>query len=155
MSLGYKAKLLVRPVVTAPPFMTVKEAAHLMSAHRIGCVVVTYQGAIEGIFTERDVLFRVVEAGKDPATTQLSEVMTARVLSVEADQPLEKVFELLSESKFRHVPITEGGKLIGMISLTDMARVLREALREDAYLMSFVTYLQYKHGSGARDSRPT
>ena len=140
--MAYTAKLLARSVVTVTPSSTVYEAARLMKANKIGCVVVVDGKMIAGIFTERDLLNRVVAEDWNPRETQVSKVMTTQVVSLDCAEPLEKVFEFLSRQRFRHLPVTEKGSLLGIISLTDLAGILREAFLEPKYLQYFVSSLE-------------
>ena len=107
-----------RPV-TAPAGMSVREAARVMKQHRIGAIMVVEGGILAGIFTERDALNRVVAEGRDVQTTTLADVMTTnpRVLSPNAS--FTAALELMHEGRFRHVPVVEDGRPIGMISVRD------------------------------------
>lgn len=136
------AKLLIRDVVTAAAKDTVAAAAKTMKKNHIGCVIVTEGGRPAGIFTERDLLNKVVAEGLDTKTTPLSKVMTPNPVTIDSSEPLDKVFATLAQRRFRHVPITEAGRLVGIVSLSDLAGVLREVYREDRYLQYFVDYLE-------------
>ena len=147
--MAHTAKLLVRDVVTATKTDTVLDAARKMKKARIGCVAITEGRKLTGIFTERDLLNRVVAEGLDPAKTPVSQVMTANPVSVDAAQPLDRVFAALADRRFRHLPITDAGSLVGIVSLTDLATVLKEVYREDRYLQYFVDFLESKSPSSA------
>lgn len=108
-----------RPLVIGAPSMTVYDAAVAMRAKGIGSVLVEEAGRLTGIFTERDLLNRVVAAGKDPAATTLSEVMTKDVVGMEGDKPLSHALHLMQQHNFRHVPVLAQGKPIGMVSARD------------------------------------
>lgn len=112
-----------------------------MRQNSIGCVPVAAGGKLLGMFTERDVVNRVVSQGVDPETTEVQALMTDNPVSIESNMPLKKVFELLAQKRFRHVPITEDGVLVGIISLSDLAGVLTEAFKEQKYLQFFLDYL--------------
>ncbi len=106
---------------------SVLEAAEKMNERRIGCVVVMHQGKIVGIFTERDILNRIVAAQKDPALTKVSEVMTAKVAVCSPDTPLESCRAAMSRNKMRHLPVVDGDRLVGMLSSGDLlAREIQE-----------------------------
>lgn len=108
-------------VVTIAPTATVLEAAQLMTARGIGGLVVPDgAGGAGGIFTERDVLRRVVNDGRDPATTRVSEVMTAPVLTVSPDTPLDECRRLFTGRRIRHLPVVEGGALTGVVTSGDL-----------------------------------
>jgi len=99
--------------------MTIHDAAVAMRAKGVGSVVIESQGGLAGIFTERDLLNRVVAAGRDPASTTLGEVMTTDVVGLEGDKPLSYALHLMHQNNFRHVPVLQQGKPIGMVSARD------------------------------------
>lgn len=106
-------------ILTAPASTTVVEAARLMKNNGFGALLVVDEGRLVGIFTERDVLFRVVAEGRDPATTSLSEVMTRNPQTIHPDRPFGHALHLMHEGGFRHVPVTEHGQVVGMVSARD------------------------------------
>jgi CBS domain-containing protein len=106
-------------ILTVPGETTVREAAQLMKKMRVGAAMVIAKHKLIGIFTERDALFRVLAGGKDPATTQLSDVMTAKPQTVTADHQFGYALHLMYEGGFRHVPVVENGRPIGMVSARD------------------------------------
>ena len=108
---------------------TVLEAARFMMEHSIGAVPVLREGELAGIFSERDVMNRVVAAGRMPGTTKVSEVMTANPRSVALDETIENCLFLMREFGFRHIPICEGKKLKGLVSLRDIMLRKREPVR--------------------------
>jgi CBS domain-containing protein len=99
---------------------TVLEAARFMSEHNIGAVPVLADGELIGMFTERDLMRRVVAAGRSPAVTRVSEVMTARPRTVSLEETVEECLFLMREHGFRHLPVCEGKKLKGLLSLRDL-----------------------------------
>ena len=104
-------------VVSALADTTVRAAAITMAKHKIGAIlVVDDQGRLAGLFTERDVLNRVVAQGLDPDSTQLSAVMTADLQTATPDKPLAHALHMMFEGGFRHVPVVEDGRPIGMVS---------------------------------------
>ena len=104
-------------VVSAPASTTVRSAAITMSEHRIGAIlVVDGEGQLTGLFTERDVLNRVVAQGLDPDSTRLTAVMTADLQTASPDKPLAHALHMMFEGGFRHVPVVEDGRPIGMVS---------------------------------------
>jgi CBS domain-containing protein len=108
-------------VHTIPSTQTVLEATQLMNDRRIGGVVVMEQGKLVGMFTERDVLRRVVAAGRDPKFTYVSEVMTHNVTAVPPNTNLDDVSVLMKTHRIRHIPVTsEDGDLMGMVSIGDL-----------------------------------
>ena len=114
------------------------DAVRLMKRKYIGCVLVVKEDRLIGIFTERDLMTRVVPENIDVNKTPVSEYMTPDPKAVERTEPLADVFEMLSMNRFRHVPITDKGKAVGIVSLSDFAAVLKEVFEEDKYLNYFL-----------------
>ncbi|MBI3298090.1 MAG: CBS domain-containing protein [Elusimicrobia bacterium] len=136
------ARMLCCSVISVAPGDSVLSACRLMRDKRVGCVLVVEGGTLAGIFTERDLLTRVVPDELPPAATPVSRVMTRDPQTVGVDEPVERVFELLAARRFRHVPIVDGGRPVGMVSLSDFAGILGEVFEEDAYLRYFADYCQ-------------
>jgi CBS domain-containing protein len=107
-------------MVSAEGHQTVLEIASLMVQHNIGAVPVLQNGQLVGIFSERDLMSRVVVAGKDPASTTVSEVMTADPLTIAPNDSLETCMTLMKRHGFRHLPVCAGRELKGVISLRDI-----------------------------------
>lgn len=106
--------------IEAGPDRSVLDAARLMAEHRCGSVIVCHGGEIVGIFTERDLLTRVVAAERDVRTTTLGEVMTPRPDRVEMDTPLKDAVRMMDEFGYRHLPVVEAATLKGVISMRDV-----------------------------------
>jgi CBS domain-containing protein len=106
--------------ISAEVRQTVFDVASLMVQHNIGAVPVLQDGELAGIFTERDLMSRVVAAGKDPARTTVSQVMTEDPLTVAPNDPLETCMTLMKRHGFRHVPVCSGRVLKGIVSLRDI-----------------------------------
>ncbi|MFQ5591768.1 MAG: CBS domain-containing protein [Phycisphaerae bacterium] len=99
---------------------TVLDAARLMNAQRIGAAVVTDGDKVVGIFTERDILSRVVAAGKNPGATPVEGVMTSPMACCRRDTPLSECKATMSGKRIRHLPVVEEGRLFGIISAGDI-----------------------------------
>jgi CBS domain-containing protein len=106
-------------LVMLPSSATVREAAICMSERQVGAVLVTRDGALEGIFTERDLLHRVVAPGRDPNGTRLAEVMTKNPDTIEADDYAIEALSRMSERGYRHLPVLDQGRLVGIVSRRD------------------------------------
>jgi len=106
-------------LVTAPPGVTVREAAQLMAAEKKGALPVVGSGRLLGIFTERDAVFRVIARGLNPDTTTLADVMTKDPVTVLAERPLNHALHLMYEGGFRHIPALQAGRLVGVVSSRD------------------------------------
>lgn len=107
-------------VVSVAPTTTVLEAAHLMNERGIGCVVVVEDGHLRGIFTERDVLRRIVAATRDPATTRMSEVMTTSLVTCEPTTPIEVCAATMTAQRIRHLPVIGPAGVEGVVSSRDV-----------------------------------
>jgi CBS domain-containing protein len=104
---------------------TVLEAARFMMEHNIGALPVLRNGELAGIFSERDIMNRVVAVGRTPGHTAVSEVMTANPRAVNLDETIEECLFIMHEFGFRHLPIVDGKELKGLVSLRDI--VMRQA----------------------------
>ena len=105
--------------VTANSEMTVTAASRLMRTRRVGALLVVDNGRLAGIFTERDALFRVIAEGRVPEKTRLAEVMTHNPRTIAPDRPFGHALHLMHEGEFRHVPVVENGRPLGMVSARD------------------------------------
>lgn len=103
-------------LVTAAPDMRVNAAAKLMAFEQVGAVLVTDSGRLMGIFTERDITFRVVAQDRDPALTLVSAVMTPAPVTIDAHKSFGYAMLLMHDNRFRHLPVLEAGQLIGIVS---------------------------------------
>ncbi|HEV3510661.1 MAG TPA: CBS domain-containing protein [Candidatus Sulfotelmatobacter sp.] len=99
---------------------TVLETVRAMVERNIGAVPVVHNGALVGIFSERDLMRRVVAEGRDPRGTCLAEVMTDDPLTVSTNEELANCMALMRRHGFRHLPVCHEGQLIGMVSLRDI-----------------------------------
>ena len=116
-------KIMVKDVVTVPSNALVHESVKLMNKNRIGCLLVVDNDEVNGILTERDILERLVEKGKNPKETKISEIMTKHVVFGNPDMELIEVTKLMFEKKVKKLPIRDGDRLVGLVTLTDIARV--------------------------------
>jgi CBS domain-containing protein len=120
-------------VFTIAPQATVYEALNLMAKHNIGALLVMTEEEIEGIVSERDCIRKVDVMGRSAQETKISEIMTSNVITVEADQPLEECMSLMIDKNIRHLPVCEGKKLLGLLSVRD---VLREVIEVQQTMLS-------------------
>ncbi|HVP50857.1 MAG TPA: CBS domain-containing protein [Terriglobales bacterium] len=118
---------------------TVLEAARQMVANNIGAIPVLRDGELVGIFSERDIMTRVVAEARDPARTRVSEVMTAHPLTVDMRESIEHCMVLMKEHSFRHLPICDGKKLKGIVSLRDI--LLRDLTEKDEEVRMMRAYI--------------
>ena len=107
-------------VVTATPGTTVLEAARLMNQRGIGAVVVMEGASLRGIFTERDLMVRVVAEQKDPSATLVGEVMSRRLVTARAETKIDECAALMTQQRIRHLPVLSGDTLAGVITIGDL-----------------------------------
>ncbi len=108
-----------REVVVARRDTSILDAARLMRERRVGAIIVVDYQKLAGIFTERDALFRVVAEGLDPGAVTLERVMTRDVKTIAPDRPFGDALHLMHVGKFRHVPVVEDGRPVGILSARD------------------------------------
>jgi CBS domain-containing protein len=106
-------------ILTIDAHATVDEAARLMKKHNVGAVMVVKDTHLIGIFTERDALFRVLASKRDPGATHVSMVMTRNPRTIHPDKPFGNALFMMYEGGFRHVPVVENGRPLGMVSTRD------------------------------------
>ncbi len=128
-------------VVALPPHATVLEAAQLMNDEHVGSIVVLQEGRIVGIFTERDVMRRVVAAQRNPARTLLREVMTTPVACCRDTTTLDEIRAVMQDRRIRHLPVIHGeDELAGIVSIGDVNRAEHDVqVRTIQYLEQFVS----------------
>lgn len=107
-------------VISVTPDHTVLEAVEVMNLNRIGSVVVLEDGELIGIFTERDVLVRVIGARRDAIYLKVGEVMTTEMVVVSPNDSVQDTLKLMTEKRCRHLPVIEYGRLRGLISTGDL-----------------------------------
>lgn len=122
--------LMKTEMITVKPADSVADAARLMAQNQVGAVLVIEGGAMKGIVSERDVVTRVVAEGKDPATTKVSEISTAAVVDVDVNTHVRKCAELQSAMGVRHLPVTEDGVPVGILSSRDFLAYVVEGLEQ-------------------------
>ena len=106
---------------------TVAAAVSEMNRHRVGSIMVKDSGRVVGIFTERDVLTRVVSAGRDPNSTPVREVMTEQFKFITPETSVEDAMQVMTEKRVRHLPVMDGERLLGLVSIGDITHLLLKA----------------------------
>ena len=120
--------------------MSIADAVAEMNRHRVGSVLVIDAGNLVGIFTERDVLRRVVGAGVDPKSAVVADVMTKDVITISPDATVEDTMVIFTEKRCRHLPVLEQGRLVGAISIGDITRWIADSHRAEAeHLKNYIT----------------
>jgi CBS domain-containing protein len=124
---------------------TVLDVARAMVAHNIGAVPVLRDGVLVGIFSERDLMKRVLVEGRDPRTTRIEEVMTLEPLTVSPQEAPETCMLLMRRHGFRHLPVCDGQRLVGVISVRDL--MLHDLSEKDHEVRMMRAYIQTTPGT--------
>jgi CBS domain-containing protein len=127
-------------VISIEASATVYEAIERMESRRVGSIIVLVDGAVAGIFTERDYLRRVTLQGRSSKTTPVSEVMTADIVCVDADFTVQECLAIMSEKKFRHLPVMKDEELVGIVSIGDLVKeISTQAQARVRYLEEYIS----------------
>ena len=128
-------------VVTVPPEADVTELLTVLAEHKIGAVIVSRDGVrVEGIVSERDVVRALAARGAAVLTEPIATIQTSEVRSVTRDAPLDEVERLMTERRFRHVPVIEDGALHGVVSIGDVVKFrIDELVHERSSLEEYIT----------------
>jgi len=123
---------------------TVLEVSQLMAEHNIGALPVLDGSRLAGIFSERDIMTRCVAKKLDPASTKVDEVMTRKVILMEAGDSYDYCLRIMKQRGIRHIPVREGDKLIGMVSIRDLMQSDAEEKEEEIEVLH--SYIHYFPG---------
>ncbi|MDH5389845.1 MAG: CBS domain-containing protein [Candidatus Bathyarchaeota archaeon] len=121
--------VMVDEVITIDADATVYKAVRLMNKHEIGCVVVILKGKPVGIITERDMLKRVLAKSVDPEKIKVSDIMSAPLIIGKPKMEIENAVKLMFKTKIKKLPVVHGGRLIGLVTLTDITRFQPHMIR--------------------------
>lgn len=125
------------------PDATVYEAIAAMVEHGVGALLVTHDGIIDGIVTERDYLAKVALQGRASRTTKVSEIMSANPICVDPEQEVGEAMAVMSEARIRHLPLMKDGKLAGMISIGDCVKQISRDRK--AQIRTLTEYINDKY----------
>jgi CBS domain-containing protein len=128
-----------RHVYTVGKGATVAEAVREMNEKGVGALLVMDGRRPVGIFTERDVLRRIVDGDKDPALVRVAEVMTRSPITISPDARIEEAMALMTERRFRHLPVVDSGEVVGMLSSGDLMRWI--TMNQEAYIRQMTEYI--------------
>ena len=117
-----------------PPALTAAEAAKAMADRNIGAVLVAEAGLLKGICTERDITQRIVAKGLDPKATPIGDIMTASPAVVAPDETPANALAMMRKIGCRHLPVLDGERIVGMLSIRDLYAAIQEDLEEDLKL---------------------
>lgn len=127
-------------VRSVAPDATLHEAAKLLRAHKIGALLVLSGDALIGIISERDIVRAIADEGADALTTQVDQVMSADVIVCSPDDTVEQLMVIMTERRFRHLPVVRDGQLVGVVSIGDVVkRRLAEVSDEANALHEYIT----------------
>lgn len=130
-----------RPLYHAPSTESVRAVARRMTEWNVGAIAIVDDGKLVGVFSERDLMTRVVAAGLDPETTPIDAVMTKTLAVAAPAENIDDALGKMSSLNCRHLPVVDSGKLIGMLSLRDLLLIDDEHQRRKAsFLKELVTY---------------
>ena len=120
--------IMEKDIVTVTPDMTVREAAKKMKEEKIGCILVTENGSLKGILTDRDITCMIVADGKDPNYTMVKEIMNCDVVYTSPETDILEAFKIMAGHKIRRLPLKFNGKLEGIVSISDIAPILKNEM---------------------------
>ena len=129
------------PLILADSSDNVRDVARKMSERNIGAIAVLHSGKLVGIFSERDLMTRVVAPGLNPDETPVSNVMTKSLVAAKPEEEIGSALQKMQSLGCRHLPVVDGGNLIGMLSLRDLLKIDDDNQRARAsFLSELVTY---------------
>ncbi len=132
-----------RAVHTVPPDATVMQAVETMCAAKVGAVLVCTGSACTGIFSERDLMTRVILKHRDPVTTKVADVMTEDVAAVGPEVSTEEAMAIMSDHRCRHLPVIDGGQVVGLVSIGDLVR--HESRDQDFEIRTLTDFILGKY----------
>ncbi|MFC0206212.1 CBS domain-containing protein [Novosphingobium soli] len=122
-------------VVTCDVSTPVREAVAILADRRIGAVPVLENGEVAGIFSERDVIYRLREMGAQVLDMPLGHIMTAPAVSVEPDTSVIAALSLMTRRRIRHLPVVQGGRMVGFVSIGDLVKFRIDKIEQEAASM--------------------
>lgn len=127
-------------VWSVTPDTTVFDALKLMSEKNLGAVLVQHEGHLDGIFSERDYARKIILKGKSSKETSVEEIMTAHVVTVEPKHSIEECMTLMTTQRVRHLPVVDGGKVVGVISIGDVVKsIISDQEETIKHLENYIT----------------
>jgi CBS domain-containing protein len=128
-------------VVSVRPQQSVTELIDLLAEHKVGALIVSSDGSrVEGIVSERDVVRRLQQSGAALLTAPVSEIMTSQVKTSAPDTDLDELMRVMTDGRFRHVPVVEDGRLVGIVSIGDVVKHrIDELQNERDQLTAYIT----------------
>jgi len=128
-----------RAIYSVEPQAAVLDAIRLMAEHHVGALLVMRGATLEGIVSERDYARKVILRGRSSADTPVRDIMTAQVLTVSLDTTVQQCMQLMTDRHVRHLPVVEGARVLGMVSIGDMVKaVIAEQRAQIEQLESYI-----------------
>ena len=128
-----------RQVFAIAPGAAVLDAIRLMAERHVGALLVMEGETLRGIVSERDYARKVILMGRSSADTPVRDIMTAAVVTVQPETPVEKCMQIMTERRVRHLPVIEGGRVAGMVSIGDLVKaVIAEQQQHIEQLESYI-----------------
>ncbi|MDO8644283.1 MAG: CBS domain-containing protein [bacterium] len=122
-------------IFSVTPDISVAEAAKKMLDKKVGSILVMEHEKLAGIFTERDLLNKVIAAGLDPKTVPISQVMSREVCAINTDETISDCYERMHKTHCRHLPIFEKGKLVGMVTMRDLLEKMMDEIDDENQIL--------------------
>jgi CBS domain-containing protein len=128
-----------RAIHSVPPDAPVLEAIRLMAEHGVGALLVMQGAKLEGIVSERDYARKVILRGRSSSDTPVRQIMTAEVITVDPSNSAQQCMKIMTDRRVRHLPVVEGGRVVGMLSIGDLVRaVLAEQAQTIEQLENYI-----------------
>lgn len=128
---------MTKKVLITKPDLSVREAAKIMTRYRVGSLVVVEKNKLKGIVTELDMIWKVVAGDLDPNITQVKDIMTKKVKTIDANKTLEAAAEIMVNSKIKKLPVIKNKRLVGILTATDLISVQPKMMETLAKLILF------------------
>jgi CBS domain-containing protein len=128
-----------RAVHAVAPQTAVLEAIRAMAEHHVGALLVMKGETLEGIVSERDYARKVILLGRSSSDTPVRDIMTAQVLTVSPDTTVQQCMQLVTDKRVRHLPVLEGARVVGMISIGDLVKAVIE--EQQAHIEQLESYI--------------
>ena len=119
-----------RAIFSVEPQASVLDAIRLMAEHHVGALVVMRASALEGIVSERDYARKVILRGRSSAETPVRDIMSSPVLTVSLETSVEQCMQLMTDRHVRHLPVVDGGRVVGLVSIGDLVKAVIAEQRE-------------------------
>ena len=128
-----------RAIFSVEPQAPVLEAIRAMAAHHVGALLVMQGGTLSGIVSERDYARKVILMGRSSSDTPVRDIMSSPVLTVSPDDTVQRCMQLMTDQRVRHLPVVEGGAVVGMVSIGDLVKaVIAEQQQQIEQLESYI-----------------